>query len=65
MSQNSRILAFLKRGRTINPLQAQKLFGCMRLARVINDLRNDGLDITTTMVGKGRCQYASYSLGSK
>jgi len=63
MSQNTRILAHLQRGRNINRLQALNNFGCMRLARVINDLRNLGFDITTKMVPRGSSSYASYSLG--
>ena len=39
-SQNRQILAYLKNGGRITSLEALKMFGCMRLASRINDLRN-------------------------
>jgi len=44
-SQNAQILAHMKRGKTITPIQALNWFGCMRLAARIRDLRDDGHDI--------------------
>jgi hypothetical protein len=41
-SQNERILAYLKTGKTLTPLNAFRMFGCFRLAARIWDLR--GLD---------------------
>lgn len=38
MSQKAKILAHMKRGLTITPLQALDLFGCMRLASRIGDI---------------------------
>ena len=41
-TQNQQILARLKSGKTITPIQALQQFGCMRLAARIRDLRDDG-----------------------
>ena len=46
MSQASRILSHLKR-RPITPLQALDLYGCMRLAARVADLRGRGHKIIT------------------
>ena len=46
MSQASRILSHLKR-RPITPLQALDLYGCMRLAARVADLRERGHKIIT------------------
>lgn len=48
-SQNSQILAWLKRGRTITPLEALQKFGCLRLGGRIFDLREKNV-ISTTMI---------------
>jgi len=45
MSHNAAILSHLKSGRTITPLDALKLYGCMRLAARVHDLRMQGNDI--------------------
>ena len=39
-TQNAAILSYLKRGRTLSPLQALDLFGCLRLSARIYDLRH-------------------------
>ena len=60
-SQNNAILAYMQEGNTITTLEALNLFGCMRLASRINDLRNRGYDIRTdkvvTPTGKRVAQY--------
>ena len=38
-SQNRQILAYLKNGGRITSLEALKMFGCMRLASRISDLK--------------------------
>ena len=40
-SQNKRIFAYLMEGHRITSLEAMKLFGCMRLASRISDIRRD------------------------
>lgn len=40
-SQNKRIFAYLMEGHRITSLEALNLFGCMRLASRISDIRRD------------------------
>jgi len=46
-TQNQRIAEHLLKYREINPKQAQTLYGCMRLAARIKDLRSRGVKILT------------------
>ena len=48
ISQNKQILTHLKEVGDLTSLDALTLFGCLRLASRINDLRNDGHVISTT-----------------
>lgn len=61
-SQNALIRAWLKAGKTLTSLEALNLFGCMRLASRINDLRKQGLNIHTerimTTTGKRVTRYS-------
>jgi len=51
MSQTENIIAWLKpRGRTINPLQALKKFGCFRLGARAWDIHKLGHPIDSRMV---------------
>jgi len=63
-SQNKAIKKHLKSGKTLTPLQALKLFGTMRLASRVCELKDEdeGMDILTTMVKVGRKRVARYSL---
>jgi len=45
MSQNQEILSYLKTGKTITPLDALNMFGCLRLSGRIFDLKDDGWPI--------------------
>ena len=65
MSQRTEVLAYLKKGKTITPLEALRLFGCFRLADVIYKLRNQGhvIDMELVQHGNGN-QFAMYRLGS-
>ena len=60
-TQCNRILAHLKKGLTITSLEALKLFGCMRLASRISDLRKRGENIVVERInlpnGKTVAQY--------
>jgi hypothetical protein len=49
-SQNKMILAYMMGGKRITALEALNLFGCLRLASRINDLRNQGFIIQKQMV---------------
>jgi hypothetical protein len=60
-AQASRILAHLRTGMALTPLQALDLFQCMRLAARIHELRQDGHIINETTIttsnGKRVAQY--------
>ena len=49
-------------GNSLTSLEALKLFGCMRLAAVVNTLRKQGYDIETIMVGESEKRYANYRM---
>ena len=63
-SQNSQILAWLRRGRTLTPRQALDLFDCFRLSGRIYDLKEAGWNIkmSLTPVGQKKKQVAKYYL---
>lgn len=52
-SQCEQILAYLKQGRTITPLEALDKFGCFRLGARVWDLKKDGHDIRSRIVDVG------------
>ena len=60
-SQNNRIAEHLHKGLTITSLEALNLFGCMRLASRIHDLRVRGENIIVERInlpnGKTVAQY--------
>lgn len=49
-TQCAQIKKWLEDGNSITSLEALQLFGCMRLASRVCDLRDRGLDITTTKI---------------
>lgn len=61
-TQCNLIKDWLQQGNKLTSLEALKLFGCMRLASRIHDLRERGLDIHTekirTATGKIVTQYS-------
>jgi len=59
-SQSKMIKEFLLNGGRLTQIKALKLFGCMRLASRINDLRNEGMDIITKMEKRGKKRFAVY-----
>ena len=62
-SQNGKILAWLQEGNKITALEALQLFGCLRLASRIHDLRERGHNIQKEMVIKTNGKrVAEYSL---
>ncbi|MND38622.1 hypothetical protein D3C76_47720 [compost metagenome] len=66
-SQCDAILAWLKAGNTITPLEALSRFSCMRLGARIYDLREAGYGIVkSTILVKNRdgedCRVAEYAL---
>ena len=60
-TQNQKILAHLKAGLSITPLDALEMFECFRLGARIFDLRERGVDIDsqfiTTATGKRVKEY--------
>ena len=60
MSQNEQILAYLKSGKAITSMDALKMYGCFRLASRVNDLRNEGWEIRTSMIGSKMKRFAAY-----
>ena len=63
-SQNSQILAWLRKGKTITPRLALDLFDCFRLSGRIYDLRDAGYNIKTRdkVVGPKKKHVAEYYL---
>ena len=49
-NQSELILEYLETHGSITPLEAQRLFGCMRLGARIWDLRNEGHNIVREMI---------------
>ena len=62
MSQTNQILKFLKAGRTITPIIALNLFGCMRLAARILEIRDMGYNVLTTTIAANGKRFAGYKL---
>ena len=60
MSQSNEILAALKHGDRLTPLDALNRFGCMRLAARISDLKGKGHTIYTRTIKDGKKSYAEY-----
>lgn len=61
-TQKAIILAELKDGKTVTALEAFKLCGSLRLSSIIYTLRDEGYNITTTMVERNGKHIAEYSL---
>ena len=60
IAQTDRILKYLASGKGLTSLQALKMFGCMRLASRIYDIRQDEFKVESYMVkrnGKRFCKY--------
>lgn len=62
MSQKSDVRNVLESGLSITPIDALNKFGAFRLSAIIFELKNDGLDIKTTLVKGVPNRYARYSL---
>ena len=60
--QCSRILAHLKTGATLTPIDALEKFGCFRLGARIWDLKKEGHDIRTRMIDINGKRVARYLL---
>ena len=49
LNQCDKILAYIKEHGSITPLDAQREFGCMRLASRMSDLKARGYNVTSKM----------------
>ena len=58
VTQNEKILSYLREDKTLSPIEALVEFRCFRLAARINELRNAGHNIVTHKDN----DYAVYSL---
>ena len=60
-SQNKQIKEYLDHGNKITSLDALEMFGCMRLASRINDLKKQGMGIgSKTVVAPNGKRYSQY-----
>jgi len=64
-SQNKVLRKHLESGKSISPLIALNKFGIYRLASRINNLRNEGMNISTTMIYLNPVKFAKYKLVKK
>lgn len=64
LSQTKQIETYLKKGKALTPIVALKLFGCLRLAARVNDLRAQGLKIDSRIVEKGGKRFAEYKVAA-
>ena len=63
-SQNKQILNHLESGKSITPIDALNLFGCLRLGARIHDLKSAGYDIKTEIRTVNGKRFAEYSLNT-
>lgn len=61
MSQTEAIARHLRRGHTLTALSALYLFGCLRLAARIDELKRKGFHVRSEMVSRGKRRFARYS----
>ena len=64
-SQIDGIRNHLVTGHPINPMDALNQYGCFRLAAVVFNLKEEGLNIKTTMVKNGNKSFAEYRIIEK
>ncbi len=61
-SQNKQILAHLKKGNKITPLQALNKFDCFRLAARMANLKDAGHKIDSKMITRNNKRFKQYWL---
>ena len=62
MTQTSLVLAHLRTGASLTPLEALERWGCFRLAARIDELKREGHEIDSHIVRSGKKHWASYTL---
>lgn len=61
-TQGNRILAALKRGDKLTPLDALRRFACFRLGARVYELRQAGYRINSKLVRRSGARVAQYTL---
>lgn len=61
-SKKSKVLNYLRSGKSITPLEALRKFGSFRLADIIFTLKQEGLKIKSELVFKKEVRYSKYTL---
>lgn len=61
-AQTKLIEKHLKNGKSITPIEALNLFGCLRLAARIADLRKSGMHIVTSYTERDGKRWATYRM---
>ena len=62
MTQNDRVLAWLRRGRSLTAAEAVRRWSIHRLAARVRDLRDRGVDVQCHLESRGRVHWARYYL---
>jgi hypothetical protein len=62
ISQREKILEHLKKKKSIAPLQALRMFGCMRLSQRIAEIESEGYIIEHKMIYEYPVKYCRYKL---
>jgi hypothetical protein len=65
LSQTNLIKKHLQSGRSITPLQALSMYGCLRLGARIYDLKREGLDIDSHLVRQNGKQFSEYFIAKQ
>ena len=60
MGQKERILKYLKCGKSLTGMEALVMFGTMKLAKRISELRQEGHDIMHQMINRNNKWIARY-----
>ncbi len=60
LTQTDAILGHLRSGRALTPMDALRLFGCMRLAARVRELREAGHRVETSIVEGDGKRFALY-----
>lgn len=61
-TQNDLIKAHLEEGKAITAYEALELYGCLRLAARIAELRKSGMNIITNRARRNGKEFGSYTL---
>tara|TARA_R100001440_G_scaffold68148_1_gene89588 strand:+ start:750 stop:956 length:207 start_codon:yes stop_codon:yes gene_type:complete len=65
LTQNQKILEYLKSGKKLTPITALNKFGCFRLSARIYNLKEEGHNIITENITRQGKTFAEYSLEVK